>query len=187
MWGYLAAIIALAVSTLGSGQAHAYDVATIQTYDLGKAAAHAERKQPVAAIAAKPTGGAYIQWATQTDWNGGDRGTANSQVYVTEVNNTGGVVSQSDIELDRSQPGGIVATDSSFGYYIWDGDKLTFGVGNPGTTNQGQTLVMDHRDKGPSHYDPRPTTFIRGFTQIYPACIHLSKVPMLLPYPFCRS
>jgi len=161
----MSAAVALAIGTLGAGQAYAqqYDVATIQTYDLGKLAGHAERRQPVAPIAARPNGNAYIQWAHQTDWNGGHRGNANSRVFVTEVNATGGVVG-SDIEIGRSQPGGLAATENSFGYYLWDGDKLTFKV-----HNGGETLVMDHRDKGPTHNDPRPTTFRRGFRPDHPS------------------
>lgn len=140
-----------------------YDVASIQTYDLGKVAAYTDRTAPVAPIAARPDGGAYIQWAGQDDWNSGNRCEANSKVYLTEVGNDGRVVSTSDIELGHSQPAGIVATASSFGYYIVDGDKLTFGIGEPGTNGHGQTVVMDHRDKSNcGGYKPYPNPFQSG-------------------------
>ncbi len=138
--------IALAAGTFCAGQAHAYDIATIQTYDLNKAASYTRNGSLLAPVAAKPNGGAYIQWATAENWNGGgSRSTA--RVYTTEIDNLGNLIDANgnaagtDIDLGIGRPGGIAATANSFGYYLIEGDKLTFSV-NGGSS----TLVMDHRD-----------------------------------------
>lgn len=141
------------------GQTPLVDLSTITVKDLGKVAAMPNKDprnlQPIAPLAAKPGGGAYIQWATQQGWNGGDRFKASSKVYVTEVDSNG-TVTGSDIDLGTSHPGGIVATNDGFGYYLFDGGKLSFDRYANGQ-QVGKLLMMDHTDG-----EGRPTEFRRG-------------------------
>ncbi len=160
--------IALAAGTLGAGQAYAYDIATTQTYDLKKVASYTKKGSLLAPIAAKPNGGAYIQWATAESWNGGGARAA-ARVYVTEVDNLGKVIDANgnaagtDIDLGIGRPGGIAASTNSFGYYLIEGDKSTFSV-----NGESSTLVMDHRnaaDRAAQNYHAQQgvlQTFNRG-------------------------
>ena len=108
------AAIALAAGTLPA-HAQQYDIATIQTYDLGKQAGFADTISNVATLVAKPDGGAYIQWAASTNFNNRNRCTANSTVRVTTIDNLGQIQGD-DIELGTSLPYGIAASPTGFGY-----------------------------------------------------------------------
>lgn len=136
-------------------QAQQYQLNSLQSINLNKAAGYANTTHNVATLAPKPNGGAYIQWATNNGFNNRRRCDATSNVYVTEVNNAG-QVQGADIHLGQSLPYGIAATPTGFGYLIGDGDKLIFRTVN--NRNQtGSTTIMNHRAKGNcAFYTPFP-------------------------------
>ena len=142
--------------------AQIYDVANIQTIDLNKAAGYTRSRDGAAPIVARPDGGAYIQWASADNWNNGNRCTANGNVFVTEIDNTGAVVG-ADINVGVSVPLGIAATRNGFSYLLQDGDKLTLGTYSNGVRSGNPVTIMDHRAKeNCGHYAPHPESFVNG-------------------------
>ena len=133
-----------------------YRIENLQIIELNKQAGYADQLHNVATLAAKPNGGAYIQWASNNGFNNRSLCSATSTVYVTEVNNAG-QVQGSDINLGTSLPYGIAATSTGFGSLIGDGDKLIFKTHNSGSQT-GSTTIMNHRAKSNcGHYFPLPT------------------------------
>ena len=135
-----------------------YQLSNLQTINLNKQAGYADRFEPVAPIAPKPNGGAYIQWVSSTNYEGGDRYKANSEVYVTEVTNAG-TITGSDINIDQGGttpgpgglPGGIVASNNGFATVVYNGHKASFQV-----NGQNPLVVMNHMDKS-THWTYRGT------------------------------